>query len=178
MSKANLVKKRPSGATAQPSVEALYNRISALLSVARNRARQAVDTVMVHTYWEIGRIIVEEEQHGEKRADYGAYLLDSLSNRLTTDFGKGFDRTNISKMRVFYLTYPIVDALRLELSWTHYRLLLRIDDPAKRAFYEIECANNHWSTRELERQMNSMLFERLALSNFTCRPRRNCGLNF
>jgi predicted nuclease of restriction endonuclease-like (RecB) superfamily len=148
----------------QPSVDALYQRISSILADARTRVRHAVDTAMVQTYWEIGKTIVEEEQQGEKRAEYGVYLLDSLSQRLTTEFGKGFDRTNISKMRVFYLAYPIVDALRLQLSWTHYRLLLRIDDPQKRSFYEIECATGNWSTRELERQMNSMLFERLALS--------------
>jgi predicted nuclease of restriction endonuclease-like (RecB) superfamily len=150
--------------TALPSLEAIYQRIAGILVEARNQVRHAVDTVMVRTYWEIGRVIVEEEQKGKKRAEYGSYLLDELSQRLTGDFGKGFDKTNISKMRAFYLAYPIVDALRLQLSWTHYRLLLRIEDPQKRSFYEIECAAGNWSTRELERQMNSMLFERLALS--------------
>ncbi len=148
----------------QPSVEVLYQRISGILAEARDQVRHAVDTVMVRTYWEIGRIIVDEEQKGKKRAEYGSYLLNVLSQRLTGEFGKGFDKTNISKMRVFYLAYPIVDALRLQLSWTHYRLLLRIEEPQKRSFYEIECAASNWSTRELERQMNSMLFERLALS--------------
>lgn len=145
-------------------VDQIYQRVSDVLSDARGRAWQAVNTAMVSAYWEIGRIIVEEEQKGEIRAEYGTYMLDVLSERLTADFGKGFDRTNVSKMRAFYLVYPIVDALRPQLTWTHYRLLLRVGKPEARAFYETEAVNARWSTRELERQINSMLFERLALS--------------
>ncbi len=146
------------------NLDSLFERVKAILDEARTRAWQAVNSAMVVSYWEIGRIIIEEEQKGRKRADYGSYLLDALSERLTTEFGKGFDRTNVSKMRAFYLAYPIVDALRPQLTWTHYRLLLRVEKPEARAFYEIEAVNARWSTRELERQINSLLFERLALS--------------
>ena len=146
------------------NLDLLYQRIKDVLTQARNRAWQAVNSAMVLSYWEIGRIIVEEEQKGERRAGYGTYMLDVLSEKLTADFGKGFDRTNVSKMRAFYLAYPIVDALRPQLSWTHYRLLLRVDKPEARAFYEQEAINAGWSTRELDRQVNSLLFERLALS--------------
>lgn len=146
------------------NLDLLYQRIKDVLAQARSKAWQAVNTAMVMSYWEIGRIIVEEEQKGERRAGYGTYMLDVLSEKLTADFGKGFDRTNVSKMRAFYLAYPIVDALRPQLSWTHYRLLLRVEKPEARAFYETEAVNARWSTRELDRQVNSLLFERLALS--------------
>ncbi len=119
---------------------------------------------MVQAYWNIGRVIVEGEQKGKARSDYGTYLLDELSKRLTAEFGKGFDRTNISKMRVFYLTYPIVDALRPQLTWTHYRLLLRVEKESVRDFYVEECITNNWSTRQLERQINSFYYERLLSS--------------
>lgn len=146
------------------NIEQIYQRIKEVLTNARSRAWQAINTSMVASYWEIGRIIIEEEQKGKARAKYGSYLLDSLSRRLSAEFGQGFDRSNISKMRAFYLAYPIVDALRPQLSWTHYRLLLRVEKPNARSFYETECINSRWSTRELERQISSLLFERLALS--------------
>jgi len=120
---------------------------------------------MVAAYWEIGRVIVEQEQEGQQRAEYGRALITELSSRLKSElFGKGFDPSNLAKMRAFYLSYPIFDAVRPELSWTHYRLLLRVDKPEARAFYEAEAVNARWSTRELERQIHSLLFERLALS--------------
>ena len=119
---------------------------------------------MVAAYWEIGRAIVEQEQQGQERAGYGKALLEELSVRLKSEYGKGFDPSNLAKMRALYLTFPILDALRPELSWTHYRLLLRVDKPEARAFYEAEAVNARWSTRELERQIHSLLFERLALS--------------
>jgi len=115
-------------------------------------------------YWHVGKEIVEEEQKGEKRAEYGKKLLETLSQKLSDDFSKGFDATNLWNMRKFYQTYPILDAVRRELSWTHYRILMRIEKPEARSFYEIECATNNWSARELERQKGSFLFERLALS--------------
>lgn len=151
----------------QPDTAQLTGRISSIIETARNRVRTVVDTEMVRAYWEIGREIVEDEQQGEKRAGYGEYLLKNLSRELITRHGKGFDYSNLKNMRQFYLAYPIGDALRSQLSWTHYRLLMRHDDPQKRSFYEIESATNNWSTRELERQMNSMLYERLALSRDT-----------
>ena len=123
-----------------------------------------INAAMVAAYWEIGRVIIEEEQKGQQRAEYGKGLLVELSRRLTADFGKGFDRTNLQQMRIFFLAYPICDALRHELSWTHYRILLRVEKPEARSFYEKEAVAARWSTRELERQKNSLLFERLALS--------------
>ncbi|MHB1038130.1 MAG: PDDEXK nuclease domain-containing protein [Pirellulales bacterium] len=141
-----------------------YEQIKAILTDARNRAYRAINTAMVAAYWEIGRIIVEQEQQGQQRAEYGKGLLIELSQRLTADFGRGFDRSNLWHMRSFYLSYPILDAVRRELSWTHYRLLLRVEKSEARSFYEAEAVNSRWSTRELERQIHSLLFERLALS--------------
>jgi predicted nuclease of restriction endonuclease-like (RecB) superfamily len=148
----------------QPTTQRIYQQIREVLIQARSRALQVVNTEMVACYWQIGRLIIEEEQKGEKRAEYGKRLIRDLSKRLTEEFGKGFDRTNLQHMRAFYLGYSNCDALRRELSWTHYRLLLRIEKPGARAFYEAEAVNSRWSTRELERQINSLLFERLALS--------------
>ena len=147
-----------------PAFDHVYDRIRILLTEARARAWQAVNTAMVTAYWEIGRTIVEEEQQGSKRAEYGARLILDLSRRLTADFGKGYDRSNLFHMKSFYLAYPKVDALRRELFWTHYRLLLRVEKTDARAFYEAEAVTARWSTRELERQIHSLLFERLALS--------------
>ncbi len=148
----------------QPSCAELTGRISTIIETARNHVRTVVDAEMVRAYWEIGREIVEDEQKGEVRAGYGEHLLKNMARELTDRYGKGFDYSNLKNMRQFYKAYPIGDALRSQLSWTHYRLLMRHDDPQKRSFYEIESVNNNWSTRELERQMNSMLYERLALS--------------
>jgi len=141
-----------------------YERIKAILSEARARAYRAINTAMVAAYWEIGRVIVEQEQQGQQRAEYGRALITELSGRLKSEFGKGFDPSNLAMMRAFYVAYPIFDALRQELSWTHYRLLLRVEKPEARGFYEAEAVNSRWSTRELERQIHSLLFERLALS--------------
>ncbi|MBI5016894.1 MAG: DUF1016 domain-containing protein [Deltaproteobacteria bacterium] len=142
----------------------LYRQVRAVLTQARARAWQAVNSEMVTCYWEVGRLMVEDEQRGEVRADYGKRIVRDLSARLTAEFGAGFDKSNLWNMRAFFLAYPKVDALRRELTWTHYRLLLRVEKPEARAFYEAEAVNARWSTRELERQMSSLLFERLALS--------------
>lgn len=96
------------------NLDVIFERVKAILFEARNKAWQAVNSAMVVSYWEIGRIIIEEEQKGKKRADYGSHLLDALSERLTNEFGKGFDRSNVSKMRALYLSYPIIDAVRLQ----------------------------------------------------------------
>lgn len=146
-----------------PVIE-LAGRITTIIETARKRVRSVVDHEMVRAYWEIGREIVEDAQKGEKRAEYGKFLIQNLSHELTNRHGKGFTASNLLAMRRFYHLFPIQHALRAELSWTHYRLLLKIEEPQKRSFYEIESATGNWSTRELERQMNSMLFERLALS--------------
>ena len=145
-------------------VEPLYRRVKEILAQARMQAWQSVNRAMVGAYWQVGQVIVEEEQRGKQRADYGQHVLKALWLRLQIEYGKGFGPSNLSMMRAFYLTYPIFDALRQELSWTHYRLLLRVGKPDARAFYEIEAVNAHWSTREWDRQIHALLFERLALS--------------
>ncbi|MFA4888751.1 MAG: PDDEXK nuclease domain-containing protein [Candidatus Omnitrophota bacterium] len=142
----------------------IYGRICKIIEKARANIARAINTEMVVAYWHIGREIVEEEQRGKTRADYGEAILRNLSDKLTADFGKGFDESNLRNMRHFYLTYPKCDAVRHELSWTHYRILMRLGNYQARSFYEVECIKNNWSARELERQKGSLLFERLALS--------------
>lgn len=141
-----------------------YSRIREILDTARAKTYYTINSVMVKTYWEIGRIIFEEEQQGKSRAGYGDYLIKELSRRLYSEYGRGFSEQSLRNMRQFYTYFPIRSALRSELSWTHYRSLLRVDNKRSRNFYMIETANNQWSTRELERQINSLLYERLALS--------------
>lgn len=155
--------------------------ISNILSIARKNAKTAVNLSMVYAYFEIGRMIVEEEQHGDNRAAYGKYLLQTLSDYLTKQFGKGFSVTNLKQMRQFYLIYgndqigqrvsdqfanlPSVSTGRkFFLSWSHYLKLMRISNMDERHFYEIEAAKNDWSLSQLQRQYDSALYERLALS--------------
>ena len=133
----------------------IYERISKIIENARGNISRAINTEMVIAYWHIGREIVEEEQKGQSRAHYGEAILKKLSDRLTADFGKGFDQSNLRNIRAFYCAYPKCDALRHELSWTHYRILMRVEKPEARSFYEVECVNNNWSARELERQKGS-----------------------
>lgn len=147
-----------------PSAAETVARIRETLLQARRAALSAVNAAMVGAYWEIGREIVEEEQRGQARADYGQKLLETLSAQLTGEFGKGFDVSNLRNMRAFYGAFPIRDALRPELSWTHYRHISRVGDAQARAFYEVEAVRSRWSTRDLERQIASLLYERLALS--------------
>src|SRR6185369_12143167 len=108
---------------------------------------------MVKTYWEVGRLIVEHEQQGETRASYGKQQLQSLANQLRIEFGKGFEVRNLRNMRAFYLAYPIWNAVRSELSWTHYRILLRVENQAARDWYLKESIDQNWSYRALERQI-------------------------
>lgn len=145
-------------------LEPVYRRVHGILTEARSHAWRAVNTTMVAAYWEVGRAIVEEEQQGADRAGYGKELIDGLSRRLAIDFGRGFSATNLKQMRQFYLAYQIRQTLSDELTWSQYLLLMRVNNPQARSFYEQESVNAGWSTRELERQINSMLFERLALS--------------
>jgi len=152
-----LIKKRK-------SEKNLYARIRAIIEGARGNVARAVNTEMLAAYWQVGREIVEEEQRGKARAGYGEKVLRRISEKLMADFGKGFDESNLRNIRQFYLAYPKRDALRHELSWTHYRILMRVENPGARSFYEIECVKNSWSARELERQKGSLLFDRLALS--------------
>lgn len=142
----------------------LWLKVRELINGARNKIYSQINTTTVHTYWHIGRLIVEEEQQGEKRASYGQAIIASLANKFTEAGEKGFGVANLGHMRNFYVQFPNYDALRRELSWTHYRLLLKIDEPQKRSFYEVECAKSRWSTRELDRQISSLLYDRLALS--------------
>ena len=127
-----------------------------IIQQARQRATQAVDVVQVQTCWELGRHIVEFEQGGQARAVYGQRLLPTLAQSLTAQFGKGFDERNLRHMRAFYGAFPIRNALRTELSWTHYRLLLRLDNPQARAWYAQEATRQNWSTRALERQLGTL----------------------
>lgn len=142
----------------------LLNALRELIQQGRQRALRAVDMVQVQTCWEVGRHIVEFEQGGQARAEYGKRLLPQLAETLTREFGKGFDERNLRNMRAFFLAFPNWNALRSELSWTHYRLLLRVDDAAARQWYMAEAATQNWSTRALERQMGTLYYERLLSS--------------
>jgi predicted nuclease of restriction endonuclease-like (RecB) superfamily len=143
----------------------LFERVRKILDAAKVRVARSVNTEMVEAYWRIGEAIVEQEQKGEERAGYGESLIEDLSKRLQAEKLKGFDKSNLWHMRNFYLKFPnFLDALRRELSWTHYRLLLKVESDAKREFYETEAIAGHWSTRELERQINSHFFERTGAS--------------
>ncbi|RUA28040.1 MAG: hypothetical protein DSY76_04730 [Bacteroidetes bacterium] len=143
-----------------------YDNIISILKDARNNIIQTINHKMVYTYYEIGRLIVEEEQKGKLRAKYGAELIKKLSNKLTEEFGKGFSVTNLKQMRSFYSIYQKgqTSSDHFKLSWSHYLLLMRIDNVEERSFYEIEAIENNWSLRELQRQFDSALFERLTLS--------------
>ncbi len=139
--------------------------IRTLLETARQTVAQQVNTQLLSTYWQIGRIIVEYEQQNQLRAEYGKQTLRELSKALTAEFGKGFSRSNLQNMRVLYLAYPNCQTLSGNLSWSHYCELLTISDENKRSFYERETLNSGWSVRELKRQINSSLYERLLLSD-------------
>jgi predicted nuclease of restriction endonuclease-like (RecB) superfamily len=139
--------------------------VKKVIEDSRVKAIRSVDHIRVRMYWELGRKIVEEEQSGNKRANYGRYLILSLSQQLTTLYGQAFNKRQLERYRQFYRFFPIASALRTQFSWTHYKTLLSIENQLKRQFYEAEAAKNIWSSRELERQINSHLYERLLLSN-------------
>lgn len=140
-----------------------YDEIKKILIIAKNKVYQTANFAMVEAYWNIGKSIIEE-QGGNEKAEYGAGLLQELSKQMTRDFGKGFTVTNLKYMRQFYLTFPNRHALRDELSWTHYRLLIKVEDDNAREFYMSEAVKSQWSTRQLERQINSFFYERLLSS--------------
>jgi predicted nuclease of restriction endonuclease-like (RecB) superfamily len=168
------------------SAEPLYQEIRTVLESARAGVYRAVNAAMVHAYWHVGRLIVSHEQKGRRRAGYGEEVIATLAERLTRDLGRGFEERNLWYMRKFYLAFPILNAprselpassksgtvpapsppttLRPELSWTHYRLLLGVEDPAAREWYMREAADQHWSTRQLERQISVLYYERLLAS--------------
>lgn len=158
----------------------LIGSIISIIHDARQSVARSVNSAMVQAYWEIGRLIVEEEQQGEKRAAYGDFLLEELSGQLSKEFGRGFSQQNLRSMRQFYLTFnirsalpsesvgtrqEIRSALRSELSWTHYKLLMRVENENARAWYLNEAADQQWSTRQLERQITTLYYERLLSSH-------------
>jgi len=191
-----MAKKQPDNTSPVRSPEPLYREIRAVLESARTGAYRAVNAAMVNAYWHVGRLIVEHEQGGKKRAAYGEAILEDLSRRLGSDFGRGFDPSNLRYMRLFFQKFPIRDAarhalspgirdaprhelksptggaapgtatpsLRAELSWTHYRLLLGVEEDTAREWYMHEAADQQWSTRQLERQVSVFYYERLLAS--------------
>lgn len=140
-----------------------YEQIKHILETARQKAYTAANSAMVEAYWNIGRHIVER-QGGKSRAEYGSGLIKELSAQMTKDFSKGFTTTNLKYMRQFYITFPNGHALCDQLSWSHYRLLMRIENERARSFYLDECVKSRWSTRQLERQINTFFYERLLSS--------------
>lgn len=150
--------------TQDSQLASLVGNLGELIRQARQKVLRTVDTIQVQTCWQIGRHIVEFEQEGAQRAAYGKQLLPTLAKALTVQFGKGFDASNLRYMRLFYQAFPICDALRHELSWTHYRRLLRVDSESARLWYMNESATQNWSSRALERQINTLYYERLLAS--------------
>jgi predicted nuclease of restriction endonuclease-like (RecB) superfamily len=143
---------------------ALFEQILQIVQQARSQVKQAVNSQMVQAYWQIGRLIVEHEQQGQARAEYGKAQLKTLSQQLTQHFGKGFDTSNLRNMRSFYQTFSNCDALSHNLSWTHYRKLIRIENPQARLWYQQEAIQQSWSVRALERQIGTLYYERLLAS--------------
>jgi len=143
----------------------IYDEIRETLLNSRNQAYSAVNFALVQAYWHIGRIIVEHEQDGQERAAYGKAVLQALSVRLTEEFGKGFSVRTLQQMKQFYLTFPNTNALRSQLTWTHYRLLLKLEDDKARQWYMNEAVASAWSSRQLERQISTLYYERLLSSS-------------
>ncbi len=141
----------------------LATQVVQIIRDARQTAYRAVNFTMVIAYWNIGKLIVEDELHWE-RADYGKAVLKNLSERLTSEFGKGFDESNLRYMRLFYKTFPICDTLRHELGWSHYRRLISVENETARMWYMNEAADSVWSTRQLDRQISTLYYDRLLAS--------------
>ena len=141
------------------------SEIREIIAVSKLNAIRSVDFQRVAMYWKLGERIVVEEQQGKERAEYGSYLLRNLAEQLEPEFGSGFSVRQLERARQFYRTYPIASAVRTQFNWSQYKLLIGIDDPDKREYYEYESLHNAWTGRELERQINSGLYERLLLSN-------------
>jgi len=159
------------GTSLQTANGDFYDAVSGVLRTARAKAYRAINSTMVEAYWNVGRMIVEEEQRGQERAEYGTRLLQNLAIRLSTEFGRGYGENNLRNFRQLYLTFPAPEeageiryALRSELTWTHYRDLMRVENLQARLWYLNEAADQNWSTRALTRQINSHYYERLLMS--------------
>ena len=139
--------------------------IRKIIETAKDNTIRSVDFQRVVMYWKLGERIVVEEQQGKTRANYGSYLLRNLSDELVSDYGSGFSVRTLEQSRQFYHTFPIANALRSQFNWYQYRLLIQIDNAEKREYYEQEALHNAWTGRQLERQINAGLYERLLLSN-------------
>lgn len=143
----------------------LIQQIQSIIATANERSIRSVDNERVLMYWQIGKVIFEEEQQGKDRADYGKFLIKSISETFQPQFGTGFSIRQLERNRQFYRIFPNTSALRTQFSWTHYKTLISIDNQDKREFYIAEASRNNWTVRRLERQVNSQLFERLLISN-------------
>lgn len=141
----------------------IFDNIKQLVISSRNKVYSAVNTEMLNLYWNIGKIIMEIQQ-GDERASYGDAVLEKLSEKLTDEFGKGFSKRNLERMRKFYIYFPIATTVSSQLSWSHYLEIIKIEEEHKRNFYIKETINSRWSVRELQRQIGSLLYERLSLS--------------
>lgn len=139
--------------------------VRSIIDTARSNAVRSVDFCRVEMYWRLGKRIFEEEQQGKERADYGSYLIRNLAKEIQPDYGSGFSVRQLEMCRQFYRTYPIANTVCAQLNWSQYKLLIAIPDADKREYYQLEAVNNCWTKRELERQINSQLYERLLLSN-------------
>lgn len=146
------------------NIDTLYQRVKGILDNAREKVYYAANFEMVQAYWNVGKEIIEEEQNGKDRAEYGKFIIKNLSERLSKEYGQGYIEQNVRNMRQFYRIFPKRNALRSELTWTHYRHLMRVEKEHARAFYMKEAIAGSWSTRQLERQINSLYFERLSMS--------------
>jgi predicted nuclease of restriction endonuclease-like (RecB) superfamily len=142
--------------------QVLLDSISILLEEGRNQVSHSVNTILLHTYWQVGQYIVEYEQRGNQKAEYGSFLFDHLSRDLTSRCGKGFSRSNLLYMRKLYLEFPIRETVSHVLSWSHYFEILKSDHTLEIQFYTKQCEKEKWSVRELKRQMKSMLYHRIA----------------
>lgn len=143
------------------SEDSLFQSVKEIIRQSREKVFRIANSTLLLTYWQIAKLIIEDEQQGKERAEYGKYTLKKLSQKLTLEFGKGFDESNLRNMRSFYHVFPICDALRHELSWTHYRLLIRLDNADKMNYYINESVQNNWNYRDLKRQINSLAYERV-----------------
>ncbi len=146
-------------------LNSLVSDVKEIISSARQHAVRSVDFSRVQMYWHIGRRIFVEEQEEKDRAEYGTYLIKNLARQIEPEYGSGFSVRQLERSRQFYREYPIASALRSQLNWSQYKKLMSIDDTDKREYYELEAVNNGWTGRELERQVDSLLYERLLLSN-------------